>query len=372
MDATTLIILLVALLCLALGASAGYWAGRRAAPGDAPLDLDRAVDPLRETLTRVEGFIRASEQQRSVAQGQLDEQVRSMRSMQADLGTRTTALVNALRAPHVRGRWGEMQLRRIVESAGMIDHCDFTEQYDATLDDRKLRPDLVVHLTHDRAVAVDAKVPFTAFIEALEADDRCRAQLVREHGKQVRAHLDVLASKSYQDALQSSPEFTVLFMPSDSFLQMALQSDPALLERGFDRNIVIATPSTLLAMLRTVAHTWRQDTVSREAQQILTLGQQLHQRIGTFSGHLAKVGASLSAIVSHYNNAVGSLERNLLRTSGKLHDLGIGSTAHEGPPQIERAVRELHAADPDEQPAATDASGAAPPASDHELSRRVG
>ena len=368
MDATTLIILLVAVLCLALGAAAGYWAGRRAAPDEAPVELDRAVDPLRETLTRVEGFIRASEQQRSVAQGELREQVRAMHSMQSDLGTQTTALVNALRAPHVRGRWGEMQLRRIVESAGMIDHCDFTEQYAVTLDERKLRPDLVVHLTHDRAVAIDAKVPFTAFIEAVEAEDRTRAHLVREHGKQVRAHLDVLASKSYQDALASSPEFTVLFMPSDSFLQMALQSDPALLERGFDRNIVIATPSTLLALLRTVAHTWRQDTVSREAQQILTLGQQLHQRIGVFTGHLAKVGASLSSSVSHYNNAVGSLERNLLRTSGKLHDLGIASTAVEAPATIDRAVRELHAADPEQ----LDADLAKLNAPDGEVSRRVG
>lgn len=348
MDATTLIILLVAVLCLALGAVTGYWAGRRAAPDEAPLEIDRAVDPLRETLTRVEGFIRASEQQRSVAQGELREQVRAMHSMQSDLGSQTTSLVNALRAPHVRGRWGEMQLRRIVESAGMIDHCDFTEQYTASIDDRMLRPDMVVHLTHDRAVAVDAKVPFTAFIEALDAEDRNRTQLVREHGKQVRAHLDVLAAKSYQDALPSSPEFTVLFMPSDSFLQMALQSDPALLERGFDRNIVIATPSTLLALLRTVAHTWRQDTVSREAQRILTLGQQLHQRIGTFTGHLAKVGASLTSSVSHYNNAIGSLERNLLRTSGKLHDLGIASSTIEPPATIDRAVRELHAADPEQ------------------------
>ena len=347
MDAITLIILLVAVLCLALGAVAGYWAGRRATPDEAPLELGRAVDPLRETLTRVEGFIRTSEQQRSVAQGELREQVRAMHSMQSTLGTQTTALVNALRAPHVRGRWGEMQLRRIVESAGMIDHCDFTEQYAATVDDRKLRPDMVVHLTHDRAVAVDAKVPFTAFIEAIEADDRTRTQLIREHAKQVRAHLDVLASKSYQDALPSSPEFTVMFMPSDSFLQMALQSDAALLERGFDRNVVIATPSTLLALVRTVAHTWRQDTVSREAQQILTLGQQLHQRIGTFTGHLAKVGASLSSSVSHYNSAVGSMERNLLRTSSKLHDLGIASNPIEGPPPIDRAVRELHAADPE-------------------------
>ncbi|WP_134321835.1 DNA recombination protein RmuC [Cumulibacter soli] len=350
MDVSTLIILLVALLCLGLGCAAGYWAGRRAAPDEAPFELESAVDPLHETLRRVEGFIRASEQQRSTSQGELHAQVRAMHSMQAELGTQTTALLNALRAPQVRGRWGEMQLRRIVESAGMIDHCDFTEQYAAKRDDTSLRPDLVVHLTQDRAVVVDAKVPFTAFIEALDSDDRDHARLVREHGKQVRAHLDVLASKAYQDALPDSPEFTVLFMPSDSFLQLALQSEPSLLERGFDRNIVIATPSTLLALLRTVAHTWRQDTVGREAQQILRLGQQLHQRIGTFTTHLAKVGSALSSSVSHYNSAIGSLERNLLRTSSKLHHLGVASSHTEAPPPIDRAVRELHAADPQERP----------------------
>lgn len=346
MDATTLIVLLVALLCLALGAAAGYWAGRRAAADDPALELDAAVTPLRDTLTRVEGFLQAGEKEHARSQGELREQVRAMHQLQTALGTQTTALVNALRAPHVRGRWGEMQLRRIVESAGMIDHCDFTEQYAASTDERRLRPDLVVHLTHGRAVAVDSKVPFTAFIEALEAGDQQRTRLVREHAKQVRAHLDLLGSKGYQDALESSPEFTVMFLPSDSFLQLALQHEPTLLERGFDRNVVIATPSTLLALLRTVAHTWRQDTVSREAQQILTLGQQLQQRIGTFTGHLAKVGAALTSSVGHYNNAVGSLERNLLRTTRRLHDLGVTSSDVEAPESIDRAIRELHAADP--------------------------
>ena len=269
MDAITLIVLLIAELCLALGAAAGYWAGRRSAPDETPVELDAAVAPLRDTLARVEGVLQTGEKERARAQGELSAQVRSMHTLQATLGTQTTALVNALRAPQVRGRWGEMQLRRIVESAGMIDHCDFTEQYAASTDDRRLRPDLVVHLTHERAVAIDAKVPFTAFIEALEAGDQERARLVREHAKQVRAHIDVLASKSYQGALADSPEFTVMFLPSDAFLQMALQHDPAMLEHGFDRNVVVATPSTLLALLRTVAHTWRQDTVAREAQQIV-------------------------------------------------------------------------------------------------------
>ncbi|WP_153504277.1 DNA recombination protein RmuC [Cumulibacter manganitolerans] len=346
MDALTLIVLLIAVICLALGAAAGYWAGRRSAPADVPLEVDAAVGPLRDTLARVEGVLQTGEKERARAQGELREQVRAMHTLQATLGTQTTALVNALRAPQVRGRWGEMQLRRIVESAGMIDHCDFSEQYAATNDERRLRPDLVVHLTHERSVAVDAKVPFTAFIAALEADDQQRARLVREHAKQVRAHIDVLASKGYQDALDDSPEFTVMFLPSDAFLQMALQHDPALLERGFDRNVVVATPSTLLALLRTVAHTWRQDTVAREAQQILALGQQLHQRIGIFAGHLSKVGAALTSSVTHYNRAVGSLERNLLSTSRRLHELGVTSTDHETPDQLEQSVRELHLADP--------------------------
>lgn len=347
MDLTTVVAMVIALLCLASGAAVGYWAGRRAAPTDGIADLDGAVTPLRDTLSRVEGFLQTSERQRARSQGELQEQVRAMHNLQTTLGSQTTALVNALRAPHVRGRWGEMQLRRIVESAGMIDHCDFSEQLSTRADDRALRPDLVVHLTHARSVAVDSKVPFTAFIEAVDADDANRTRLVREHAKQVRAHIDVLASKAYQDALDDSPEFTVMFMPSDSFLQMALQHEPALLERGFDRNVVIATPSTLLALLRTVAHTWRQDTVSREAHQILALGQQLGQRIATFTTHLAKVGSALSSSVAHYNGAVGSLERNLLTTAHRLHDLGATSADVDAPPPIDRAVRELHAADPE-------------------------
>ncbi|WP_158716239.1 DNA recombination protein RmuC [Blastococcus sp. Marseille-P5729] len=346
MEFTTLIVLLIALLCLALGSAAGYWAGRRATPADPPLELGAELGPLRETLSRVEGFLQSNETERAKAQGELSEQVRAMHAMQSTLGTQTTALVNALRAPHVRGRWGEMQLRRIVESAGMIDHCDFTEQYAVRGDDRGVRPDLVVHLTHSRAIAVDAKVPFTAFIESIDADDRARAGLVREHAKQVRAHLDLLSSKGYQDALDDSPDFTVMFLPSDAFLQLALQHEPALLERGFDRNVVIATPSTLLALLRTVAHTWRQDTVGREAKQILALGQQLGQRIGTFTAHLAKVGSSLESSVKSYNSAVGSLERNLLSTSRRLHELGATSVVTEVPESIDRAVRELHVADP--------------------------
>lgn len=346
MEFTTLIVLLIALLCLALGSAAGYWAGRRAAPADPPLELGAELGPLRETLSRVEGFLQSNETERAKAQGELSEQVRAMHAMQSTLGTQTTALVNALRAPHVRGRWGEMQLRRIVESAGMIDHCDFTEQYAVRADDRGLRPDLVVHLTHSRAIAVDAKVPFTAFIESIDADDQARVRLVREHAKQVRAHLDLLSSKGYQDALDDSPDFTVMFLPSDAFLQLALQHEPALLERGFDRNVVIATPSTLLALLRTVAHTWRQDTVGREAKQILALGQQLGQRIATFTAHLAKVGSSLESSVKSYNSAVGSLERNLLSTSRRLHELGATSAVTEAPESIDRAVRELHVADP--------------------------
>ena len=292
MTATTAWILLIALTCLCVGAAAGLWAGRRL-PADDPAEpsLEHAIGPVADSLRRVETFLQSTETQRATAHGELREQVRAMHDLQATLSTHTTALVNALRAPHVRGRWGEMQLRRIVESSGMIDHCDFSEQHTISAPSAgtsgQLRPDLVVHLTGDRNVVVDAKVPFTAFIEAVECtDDGRRAELYRAHARQVRAHLDLLASKGYQSAIGDTPEFVVMFLPSDSFLQLALQHEPSLLERGFDRDVVIATPSTLLALLRTVAHTWRQDTVSKQAQEILELGQALHQRLGTFSAHL--------------------------------------------------------------------------------------
>ena len=348
MDATTVFVIVIALLCFALGAVAGLWAGRRMRPAGDDFSVD-AVAPIEESLRRVERFLQLSEAERAEAHGELREQVRSMHDQQAALSTHTTGLINALRAPHVRGRWGEIQLRRIVESAGMIDHCDFTEQHRAKSTDGELRPDLVVHLTGRRAVVVDAKVPFTAFIAALEADDNSRTRLHREHAKQVRAHMETLATRAYPSALTESPEFTVMFLPSDAFLQLALQHEPALLEFGFDRDIVIATPSTLLALLRTVAHTWRQDTISREAQQILQLGQQLHQRLGTFAGHLGKLGSSLHSAVGRYNDSVGSLERSVLVPARKMQEAGIARTALEAPDPIDRAVRELHVADPPER-----------------------
>ncbi|QHB99676.1 DNA recombination protein RmuC [Epidermidibacterium keratini] len=346
MNATTVFVIVIALLCLALGALAGLWAGRRMTPAPGSDDAEQTTLPIAESLRRVERFLQSSEAERAEAHGELREQVRAMHEQQAALGTHTTSLINALRAPHVRGRWGEMQLRRIVESSGMIDHCDFSEQHRTSGVDGELRPDLVVHLTGGRAVVVDAKVPFTAFIAALEADDASRTRLYREHAKQVRSHMETLSARAYPSAVTESPEFTVMFLPSDAFLQLALQHEPALLEFGFDRDIVIATPSTLLALLRTVAHTWRQDTISREAQQILQLGQQLHQRLGTFAGHLSKLGASLGSAVGRYNDAVGSLERSVMVPARKMQEAGIARTALDAPGPIDRAVRELHVADP--------------------------
>lgn len=349
MDLSTLLYVAIALLCAAGGAWAGLHIGRRLGAGDALAQtprLDLAVQPIEETLTRMEDYLRSSASHRAAETGALREQVRAMHESQLTLGRQTGQLVNALRAPTVRGRWGEMQLRRLVESAGMLAHCDFREQDSTTSDDETLRPDLVIQLTDDRTIVVDSKVPFTGFIEAIDArDDTDRVAKQRAHAGHVRRHLDALSRKRYPARYTASPEFTVMFLPSDAFLQVALEHDPALLEYGFERDVIMATPSTLLALLRTVAYTWRQDTLSREAHQVLALGREMHGRLTTMTAHLRRLGVSLGSAVERYNDTVGSLERNVLVSANKFAEYGVVRDRIEPPLPLEKHTRQLRAVD---------------------------
>lgn len=304
----------------------------------------RAVAPLHDTLRRYEQRVAELERDRVDAYAELREQVRSMSAVSGELRTETKQLVAALRAPQVRGRWGEHQLRRIVEAAGLLEHCDFAEQVTAATDQQTVRPDLVVRLHGGRSVVVDAKAPFDAYLTAMEArDERGRDGHLDAHARQLRAHVDALAAKSYWAAFDQSPEFVVLFVPADPFLDVALQRDPALLEHAFARNVVLATPATLVALLRTVAYAWRQEALARNALAVHSLARELYGRLSTLGEHVTKLGSSLGGAVTAYNRAVGSLEARVLVSARKLAELGVSDDELRTPPQVELAPRQPQA-----------------------------
>ncbi|RKR88508.1 DNA recombination protein RmuC [Micromonospora pisi] len=304
----------------------------------------RAVAPLHETLRRYEQRVAELERDRVDAYAELREQVRSMGAVSGELRTETKQLVAALRAPQVRGRWGEHQLRRIVEAAGLLEHCDFAEQVTAATDQQVVRPDLVVRLHGGRSVVVDAKAPFEAYLTAMEArDERGRDAHLDNHARHLRAHVDALSAKAYWSAFAQTPEFVVLFVPADPFLDVALQRDPTLMEHAFTRNIVLATPATLVALLRTVAYAWRQEALARNAVAVHTLARELYGRLSTLGEHVAKLGSSLGGAVTAYNRAVGSLESRVLVSARKLADLGVSGDELAAPAQVELTTRHLQA-----------------------------
>ncbi len=282
------------------------------------------VEPLARTLEQVRAEVGIAEQARAAGQAALGEQVQAMRTASEALRGETAQLVTALRAPQVRGRWGEVQLRRVVEAAGMLAHVDFAEQQQVSTDDGALRPDLVVRLAGGKQVVVDAKVAFLGYLEAAQApDEATRAAKLDDHARHVRRHVDQLAGKRYWDQFAPAPEFVVMFVPADAFWLAALDADPALAEYAFDRHVVVATPSTLLALLRTVAYAWKQDALAANAQAVLSLGKELHGRLATMGGHLSRLGRAIENAATAYNQAVGSLETRVLVSARRFADLGV-------------------------------------------------
>jgi DNA recombination protein RmuC len=303
--------------------------------------LVQLLTPLREAIHRYERRVVEVENDRVDAYAELRTEIRQMQSLSSALSSSTSQLVAALRAPQVRGRWGEHQLRRIVEAAGMLEHCDFTEQVSATTDAGGIRPDLLVRLAGGRHVVVDAKAPLEAYLTAMEARvDRDRDAQLDLHAKHLRGHVEALAAKGYWAGFESTPEFVVLFVPADPFLDAALQRDPMLLEHAFQRNVVLATPATLVALLRTVAFAWRQEALTRNATQIHTIGRELYTRLATMGSHLTKLGSSLTGAVGAYNRAVGSLESRVLVSARKFAELGISDEPLDPPEQVELTPRQ--------------------------------
>jgi DNA recombination protein RmuC len=326
--------------------SHGQWEDRlKAATGDALqksqsslLELAGAqLAPIKETLTRFEAQARALEERRLGEVSRIGEQLRFVAEGQERLRAETGSLVTALRAPHVRGRWGEMQLKRVVELAGMLDHCDFRMQESGRNDEGKLlRPDLIVKLPGGKSIVVDAKVPIEAYLDAVNTDDvdAKRAHLAR-HAAQLRDHIGKLGQKRYWQQFDPSPDFVVMFV-DEGLYRAALDEDASLFEAGVDAGVIVASPATLIALLRTVAHTWQQETVAESARAISKLGRELYDRLGVFAGHFAKVGRGLETAVGAYNQAASSFETRLLVTARKFPEHGVTTDDLPETRQIER------------------------------------
>lgn len=289
------------------------------------------VGPLRESLERIESQTRSVEKARSEAYGALTEQVRSLGEAQAALQTETRGLVQALRSPATRGRWGELTLRRAVEHAGMVAHCDFDEQVTTVTDTGRARPDLVVRVPGGGSVVVDAKTPLSAYLEAVEcADESRRRELLLNHAKQVRAHVDALVGKAYWAQLDASPDFVVMFVPGEAFLAAALDVDPSLLDSAAERGVILSTPTTLIALLRTVAFGWRQERVAESAEAVRQVGVELHARLRTLVDHLDGLRRGLARTVESYNKLVGSFESRVLVQARRFEELGASDGADAG------------------------------------------
>ena len=308
--------------------------------------LDAYVAPLRDSLGKVETQVSALESARKEAYGSLTEAVRSLKEDQLRLRSETGNLVTALRAPHVRGRWGEIQLRRVVELAGMVQHCDFVEQPTTTDGEgRVLRPDVIVRLPGGKRIVVDSKAPLAAYLDAFASDasEDARQAACAEHARHVREHILKLGQKAYWRQVDSTPEFVVMFLPDESFLRVALEQDPSLIELAVDNNVIPASPTNLIGLLRAVHYGWQQETIADGARQISDLGRELYKRLSTMGAHVSKLGRSLDAAVRSFNETVGSLERQVLPQARRFEQHGITGVAPPELAPIERQTRVLAA-----------------------------
>ncbi len=306
--------------------------------------IEQLLRPIGDQLGKYEEGMRRLEVERQRAYTSLTEQMKYLSTSHDQLQKETRNLVTALRSPQTRGRWGELQLRRVVEMAGMLEHCDFEEQVTSEADGGRVRPDMVVHLPGSKNVAVDAKVPMQAFLDANDADDETsRRSCLANHGRQMKAHVDALSKKEYWKSVDPSPEFVVAFIPGDPLLSAALEHEPGLMEYAVANHVLLATPTSLIALLRAVAYGWQQESLAENAREVQTLGAELYQRLSVLGEHVGAVGKGLNTAVAAYNKAVGSLEGRVLVTARRFAEMGVVGAERtlDPPPPVDSTTRAL-------------------------------
>lgn len=305
--------------------------------------IEHLIQPIREALDKTAQQIQGMEKERKEAYGSLHKHLESMAQSQQTLQQETRNLVSALRRPEVRGQWGELTLKRLAELAGMVEHCDFYEQESIKTAEGMLRPDMIVRMPDGREIVVDVKTPLDAYLNAIETDnDEKRQQELVRHTRNVRNRVNELANKAYWAQFKNAPDFVVLFIPGDQFLTAALDNDRTLLEDALRQHVILATPTSFVALLRAVAYGWRQEQLAENAEHIREVGEELYKRLLTFTNHLEKLGKSLDSSIKHYNSAVGSYDSRILPGAQKFHEMGINvSTDMQTPHQVETGVRSL-------------------------------
>ncbi len=306
--------------------------------------IESLVKPLSERLQEFDEKIKDIEQTRNEAYGAIREQVKALAEGQTTLNRETRKLVQALRAPKTRGRWGEMQLRQVFEMAGMAEHVDYTLEHHLETDNGPRRPDAIVRIPGGKSIVVDAKTPLEAYLDALDAETPEQQQAhLKRHAMQVREHVKLLASKNYQGAIAETPDFVVMFIPGETFVGAAVEADPGLIEYAFERKVLIATPTTLMALVKAIAYGWQQEKMARNAREVQRIAKELHDRLSTFSDHLGRIGRALGASVEAYNRAVGSLESRVLPSARKFENMGVvaGDAEISSPDAIEKEPRRI-------------------------------